>query len=110
MPGLEPADVIWASMSLHHIGDEAAALRLLGELLAPQGLLAIAEIAERAEHLRMLPEDLDVGRPGLMDRIDGTDRDALDILTDLDDPRGAMHRTDLFVASSQQIVIARPTA
>ena len=41
MPGLEPADVIWASMSLHHIGDEAAALRLLGELLAPQGLLAI---------------------------------------------------------------------
>lgn len=35
---------------------------------------------------------------------------ALDILTDLDDPRGAMHRTDLFVASSQQIVIARLTA
>jgi SAM-dependent methyltransferase len=64
---LGPADVIWASMSLHHVGDEVAALRALGAVLAPDGLLAIAE---RADPMRVLPDDLDVGRPGLADRLD----------------------------------------
>lgn len=35
-------------------------------------------------------------------------RRILDILCDEDDPRGARHRHDLFIASSCQIVIARP--
>jgi SAM-dependent methyltransferase len=64
---LGPAEVIWASMSLHHVGDEVAALRALGSVLAPDGLLAIAEFGDS---MRVLPDDLDVGRPGLADRLD----------------------------------------
>ena len=64
---LDPADVIWASMSLHHIGDETGALRELRGRLEPSGLLAVAEIAEP---MRVLPDDLDVGEPGLADRLD----------------------------------------
>ena len=64
---LDPADVIWMSMSLHHIGDETDALRLLRGRLEASGLLAVAEIAEP---MRVLPDDLDVGRPGLADRLD----------------------------------------
>lgn len=65
LDGLPPADVIWASMSLHHIGDEVASLRLLGALLEPDGLIAAAELAEP---MRLLPDDLDIGRPGLSGR------------------------------------------
>jgi SAM-dependent methyltransferase len=64
---LGPADVIWASMALHHVGDEVAALRALGAVLAPDGLLAIAELGDP---MRVLPDNLDVGRPGLADRLD----------------------------------------
>ncbi len=67
LDGLDPADVIWASMSLHHIGDETNALRVLGGLLEPSGLLAIAEVAEP---MRVLPDDLGIGQPGLADRLD----------------------------------------
>jgi SAM-dependent methyltransferase len=69
---LDPADVIWASMSLHHIGDETDALRVLRGRLEPSGLLAVAEIAEP---MRVLPDDLDVGRPGLADRLDRAESD-----------------------------------
>jgi SAM-dependent methyltransferase len=173
---LDPADVIWASMSLHHIGDETGALRVLRGRLASSGLLAVAEIAEP---MRVLPDDLDVGRPGLADRLDRAESDwfasmraglagrapsgdlasmlaaagfavvgtrvarerfdpplsgpardvvvqridrarhqledrlsaddlhTLDVLGDPDDPRGAAHRADVFVAASRQIVVAR---
>lgn len=63
---LARADVIWASMSLHHVGDEVAALRLLRSKLAPGGLIAIAEMAEP---MRVLPDDVDLGRPGLDERV-----------------------------------------
>jgi SAM-dependent methyltransferase len=174
---IEPADVIWASMSLHHIGDETNALRLLRGLVRPFGLVAIAEIAEP---MRVLPDDLDVARPGLVDRLeraesdwfaamraglsgsvpstdlesmltsagfdvvgsrtvrmridpplsdaarqvivdridrarshladrlDAHDLDTLDVLADSDDPRSVRHRADVFIASSRQIVVARP--
>lgn len=69
---LAPADVIWASMSLHHIGDETNGLRVLRALLKPSGLLAVAE---RAEPTRVLPDELDVGRPGLADRLDRAESD-----------------------------------
>jgi SAM-dependent methyltransferase len=177
LDGLEPADVIWASMSLHHVGDETNALRVLRGLLERSGLLAVAEVAEPT---RFLPDDLDVGRPGLADRLDRAesawfasmraglsdsvpstdltsmlasagfdlvgsriaverfdpplsdlarhvvlgrvrrarrglddrlddeDLRALDVLADADDPRGVMHRADVFVASSRQIVVAHP--
>ena len=64
---LEPADVIWASMSLHHVGNEVEALRVLRGLLSPYGLIAVAEMAEP---MHVLPDALDVGRPGLAKRID----------------------------------------
>ena len=64
---IAPVDVIWASMSLHHIGDEVAALRALRALLEPDGLIAVAEIAEP---MRVLPDDLDLGRPGLSERVE----------------------------------------
>jgi len=178
LDGIGRADVIWASMSLHHVADEVAALRLLGDLLGADGLLAIAE---RADPMRLLPHDLHLGRPGLVDRLDGAgaswfarmragltdpvastdlpsmlaaagfevvgdrlvterldppladdarrlalghlrrmsqemhdhldhnDRATLEVLTDPDDPRGVLHRPDVFVAASRRIVVARPT-
>jgi SAM-dependent methyltransferase len=66
LEGLGAADVIWASMSLHHVGDEVKALRLLRDRLAPEGLIVIAEVAEP---MRVLPDDLGVGPPGLADRL-----------------------------------------
>lgn len=66
LDGLEPVDVIWASMALHHVGDEVGLLRALHDLLAPAGIIAIAEMAEP---MRVLPDELDVGRPGLAERI-----------------------------------------
>jgi SAM-dependent methyltransferase len=176
--GLPPADLLWASMSLHHVGDEVGVLRALRPVLAPGGLLAIAELADP---MRVLPDDLGVGRPGLGDRLEGAgaswfaamrdglpdavpssglasmlveagydvlgsevrtehleaplpdgarravlghlrrhrdhqadrleedDLRTLDVLLDPDDPRGVLHRDDLFVTASRQIAVARPT-
>jgi SAM-dependent methyltransferase len=70
--GLDPADVIWASMSLHHIGDETQALGVLRDLLERSGLLAVAEVAEP---MRVLPDNLDLGQPGLADRLDRAESD-----------------------------------
>jgi SAM-dependent methyltransferase len=177
LDGLEPADLIWASMSLHHIGDEVGSLQVLRDLLAPGGLIAIAELDEP---LRSLPDDLDLGRPGLAARLDTAgaswfaamreglpdtvasqdlrsmlisagftvtgfrvvrerfdpplsekarqvvlghfqrlrgqldgrlepdDIEALQVLSDPDDRRGVMHRSDVFVSSSRQIFVAQP--
>ena len=173
---IERVDLIWASMSLHHIGDEVEGLLALRGLLEPSGLIAIAELAEP---MRVLPYDLDLGRPGLTDRLDSAEAEwfaamrgglpgavassdlssmvlsagfeavvsriahqrfeaplpdearrvvlghlrrlsdhligylddddlrTIDVLNDADDPRGVMHRSDVFVAASRQIVIAR---
>jgi hypothetical protein len=66
-------------MSLHHVGDQAAVLRGLRDLLAPLGLLALVE---RAEPLRVRlgggpdeepgngPGGAGAGRPGLWRRVD----------------------------------------
>ena len=177
LDGLEPVDLLWASMSLHHVGDETGLLRLLHDLLAPEGVIAIAE---RAEPMRVLPDVLDVGRPGLperlaragaewfaalregltdeipstdlpsmlasagfevidariarqrfdpplsdtarhtvrghlrrtrgqlAERLDAEDLAALDVLTDDDDPRGVLRRSDVFVDATREIAIARP--
>jgi SAM-dependent methyltransferase len=42
---LEPADVVWASMVLHHLGDEADALGSIRALLPAGGLLVLVERA-----------------------------------------------------------------
>jgi SAM-dependent methyltransferase len=67
LPELGLADLVWASMSIHHLGDEVAALRSIHGLLARDGLLAIVE---RGRPWRVLPDEVDLGRPGLWDRTD----------------------------------------
>ncbi|GAB2713914.1 class I SAM-dependent methyltransferase [Streptomyces bullii] len=62
-----PADLLWASRSLHHLGDQRAGLAAFAARLAPGGTLAIMEGGLPA---RFLPRDIGIGRPGLQARID----------------------------------------
>lgn len=62
-----PADLLWASRSVHHLGDQSAALAALAARLAPGGTLAVMEGGLPA---RFLPRDIGFGRPGLQARID----------------------------------------
>jgi SAM-dependent methyltransferase len=62
-----PADLMWAGRSLHHLGDQRAALAAFAERLAPGGTLAIMEGGLPS---RFLPRDLGFGRPGLEARLD----------------------------------------
>ncbi|MCX5424924.1 trans-aconitate 2-methyltransferase [Streptomyces sp. NBC_00078] len=62
-----PADLLWASRSLHHLGDQRAALAAFAARLAPGGTLAITEGGLPA---RFLPRDIGIGRPGLQARLD----------------------------------------
>jgi SAM-dependent methyltransferase len=62
-----PADLIWAAASVHHLGDQQAAVSLLADLLAPGGRLALAEGGLPTRHL---PWDVGLGEPGLEVRLD----------------------------------------
>ncbi|MFF4833706.1 class I SAM-dependent methyltransferase [Streptomyces sp. NPDC001315] len=62
-----PADLIWAARSLHHLGDQRAALSAFAARLAPGGTLALMEGGLPA---RFLPRDIGLGRPGLQARLD----------------------------------------
>jgi trans-aconitate methyltransferase len=62
LAALPPSDLVWASMVLHHIGDEVDALRRIRGLLEPGGLLAVME---HADALRLLPDHLDRSHPEL---------------------------------------------
>ena len=64
-PALDPVDVAWSSMALHHLADPGRALQQVFALLCPGGLLAVAELHHQ---LRFLPDDLGLGRPGLETR------------------------------------------
>lgn len=64
-PELEPLDVAWASMSLHHMADPDRVLSELFTALCPGGVLAVAEFSDP---LRFLPDELGIGRPGLEQR------------------------------------------
>ncbi|MBR7839943.1 class I SAM-dependent methyltransferase, partial [Actinospica durhamensis] len=57
-----PADLLWASRSVHHLGDQSAALAACAARLAPGGTLAVVEGGLPA---RFLPRDIGIGRPGL---------------------------------------------
>ncbi|MFE1439540.1 methyltransferase domain-containing protein [Streptomyces sp. NPDC058739] len=65
-----PADLLWASRSLHHLGDQRAALAEFAGHLAPGGTLALMEGGLPA---RFLPRDIGIGRPGLQDRLDAVE-------------------------------------
>ncbi|MFJ3304042.1 class I SAM-dependent methyltransferase [Streptomyces sp. NPDC086549] len=62
-----PADLLWASRSLHHLGDQRAGLAAFAARLAPGGTLALLEGGLPS---RFLPRDIGIGRPGLQARLD----------------------------------------
>ncbi len=62
-----PADLLWAGRSLHHLGDQRAALAAFADRLARGGTLALQEGGLPA---RFLPRDIGFGRSGLQARLD----------------------------------------
>ncbi|MFF7104182.1 class I SAM-dependent methyltransferase [Streptomyces nigra] len=62
-----PADLLWAGRSLHHLGDQGAALAAFAERLSFGGTLALQEGGLPS---RFLPRDIGFGRPGLQARLD----------------------------------------
>ncbi|WP_461168102.1 class I SAM-dependent methyltransferase [Tsukamurella serpentis] len=64
---LPTADLIWTAQTMHHLGDQRAAIAALAQRLNPGGLLAVAE---GGLPTRFLPRDIGIGRPGLAERLD----------------------------------------
>jgi SAM-dependent methyltransferase len=62
MPAREPVDLVWASMSLHHLADPDRVLADVRAAMNPGGLLAVAEMRSATQ---FLPADRGLGRPGL---------------------------------------------
>ena len=81
---LDPIDLAWAGMVLHHLADPVRLLRELHGALVPGGLMAIAEFGPPT---RTLPEDLGFGTPGFARR--HAEARAAAIEAHL--PAGAMH-------------------
>ncbi|WP_353945785.1 class I SAM-dependent methyltransferase [Streptomyces sp. HUAS MG91] len=71
----DDADLIWAARSLHHVGDQRAAIAALAGRLAPGGTLALVE---GGLPLRSLPRDFGIGRPGLETRADAIEDEWFD--------------------------------
>ncbi|MFH9706874.1 class I SAM-dependent methyltransferase [Streptomyces luteogriseus] len=67
-----PADLLWASRTLHHLGDQRAGLAAFAARLAPGGTLALLEGGLPA---RFLPRDIGIGRPGLQARMDALEEE-----------------------------------
>lgn len=65
LAGLGRCDLAWAAMAVHHAGDEVAALRRIGSLVDPRGLVCLLE---RADPMSVRLAD-DLGRPGIWDRL-----------------------------------------
>ena len=68
--GLGDADLVWASMALHHVGDEVAALRAMGRLLRPGGFVVVAEFPRNERRMTFITRAIDDEFPGLSDRIE----------------------------------------
>jgi SAM-dependent methyltransferase len=66
-PFVDAFDLVWASHSVHHLPDQAAAVLSMAGWLRPGGRLALAEGGLR---MRCLPFDAGVGEPGLEDRVE----------------------------------------
>jgi SAM-dependent methyltransferase len=108
-----PADLVWASASVHHVGDQQAAVDALASLLAPGGRLALAEDGLPARHL---PWDLGVGTPGLELRLEAANdrwftrmREELPGTTRM--PYGwteALRRAELTMVTTRTVLRERP--
>jgi SAM-dependent methyltransferase len=61
-PATGPVDLVWASMSLHHMADPDRTLKNIMAAMRPGGVLAVVEVDGQP---RFLPEDIGIGRPGL---------------------------------------------
>ena len=70
-PQLGPADLVWASMAMHHVADPARTLTQIRGLLRPGGSLVIAETSALESFPRFLPAGVSVAgaAPGLEDRV-----------------------------------------
>ncbi|MFD6432320.1 class I SAM-dependent methyltransferase [Streptomyces venezuelae] len=66
------ADLLWLCKSLHHVGDQGAALSALAGRLAPGGAVALLEGGLGA---RYLPRDIGFGRPALLSRLEAADEE-----------------------------------
>lgn len=66
-PDLGDIDLVWASMSLHHLGDPGQVLRDVRAATCAGGLIAVAEFAVA---MRFLPDDVGIGRPGFEERVE----------------------------------------
>ncbi len=109
-----PADLVWASASVHHLGDQQAAVDALAGLLAPGGRLALAEGGLPARHL---PWDLGIGAPGLELRLDAAnDRWFARMREELPDSRRmpygwteALRRAGLGDVTTRTFLLERPS-
>jgi SAM-dependent methyltransferase len=61
------AELVWASLVLHHIDDEVDALGRIRRQLEPGGLVAVVE---QPAPIRVVPDDVELGRPGIWTRVD----------------------------------------
>lgn len=61
------ADLVWASMVLHHLDDPAGALGRLRDLLRPGGMIVLTEWGDPT---RCIPAEVGVGRAGLAERVE----------------------------------------
>lgn len=66
---LAPADLVWSAHVVHHLPDPMTALRDLGQLLSPHGVLAVAEGGLAT---RFLPGGYGVSWPSFVNRLEAT--------------------------------------
>lgn len=64
-PAIDSVDIVWASNSLHEMADPDRVFKNISAALRPGGLLAVAEMDSAP---RFLPDDIELGRPGLESR------------------------------------------
>jgi len=102
---LGPADLVWMSMVLHHVGDEAAALRAVRAHLDAGGLFALVEFGDP---LRVVADDVDVGRPGVWARLDAAGTDWMaGMRSDLPEATASADYPTMLAAAGFDVVIDR---
>lgn len=67
-------DLAWASMALHHVGDEGAAFARIASILRPGGLFALVEGARPLTVVLPAADDPGSADPALADRLDAASR------------------------------------